>query len=145
MKNILVLLFLVSSLGFSQIVEPVQWKTSIEKTSSEEYTVVIKAEIKPKYHLYSLNVKEDGPLPTVFIFEESDNYDLVGTMEEGKGIVVFEPIFNMDVTYFENEAIFKQKIKLKNKRVKKISGEIEYMTCNDSSCMQGYDDFEINI
>lgn len=145
MKNIFILLFLTSTISFSQIVEPVKWKTSVEKISSSEYMLIVKADIESGYHLYSLNTKEGGPLPTVFIFNKNDNYELIGSMEEAKGHKVFEPAFNMNVTYFNNYAFFKQKIKLKNKNLSKISGEIEYMTCNNSSCMQGYDDFEFNI
>ncbi|MEP1489937.1 MAG: cytochrome C biogenesis protein [Algibacter sp.] len=115
MKNIFALLFLVSTLGFSQIVEPVKWKTSVEKVSSSAYILTIQADIIPEYHLYALNVKEGGPLPTVFIFNENENYELVGEMEEDKGHTVFEPVFEMMVKYFENVAVFKQKIRLKNK------------------------------
>ncbi|AUP79299.1 protein-disulfide reductase DsbD domain-containing protein [Flavivirga eckloniae] len=145
MKKILVLVFLISSMSYSQILDPVKWSTSIKKVSNLEYDVIIKASIKPKYHLYSLKVPKGGPLPTVFIFEDSEDYELVGKMTEDKGHTAFDPVFELNVKYFENVASFKQRIKLKSKKALKVIGEIEYMTCNEESCVPGYDDFEIAI
>ena len=145
MKKILVFVFLITSMGYAQILEPVKWSTSVKKISNLEYEIIIDATIKPNYHLYALKVPEGGPLPTVFIFEDHKDYELVGTMTEDKGHTVFDPIFELNIKYFENSASFKQRIKLKTKKALKIIGEIEFMTCNDASCVQGYDDFEIAI
>ncbi|WP_303316466.1 protein-disulfide reductase DsbD domain-containing protein [Flavivirga abyssicola] len=145
MKKIFVLVFLISSVGYSQILDPVKWSTSLKKVSNLEYDLIINATIKPNYHLYSLKVPKGGPLPTVFIFEDSDDYELVGTMTEDKGHTAFDPIFELHIKYFENTAKFKQRIKLKAKKALKVTGEIEFMTCNDASCVPGYDDFEIAI
>ncbi|GAA3587747.1 protein-disulfide reductase DsbD family protein [Flavivirga amylovorans] len=144
MKKILVLVFLITSIGHSQILDPVKWSTSIKKVSNLEYDLIISAEIEPNYHLYSLKVPKGGPLPTVFIFEDSEDYELVGNMIEDKGHTAFDSIFELNIKYFENSANFKQRIKLKTKKVK-VAGEIEFMTCNDASCVPGYDDFEITI
>ncbi|MDO5969145.1 protein-disulfide reductase DsbD family protein [Flavivirga aquimarina] len=145
MKKILALIFLITSIGYSQILEPVKWSTSVKKISNLEYDVIINATIKPDYHLYALKVPEGGPLPTVFIFEDNDDYELVGNMTEPKGHTAFDPIFELNIKYFETAAVFKQRIKLKTKKALKITGEIEFMTCNDASCVTGYDDFEIAI
>ncbi|GAA3631545.1 protein-disulfide reductase DsbD domain-containing protein [Flavivirga jejuensis] len=145
MKKILVLVFLITSMGYSQILAPVKWSTTVKKVSNIEYDLIINATIKPKYHLYSLKVPEGGPLPTVFIFEENENYELVGNMTEDKGHTTFDPVFELNVKYFETSAVFKQRIKLKTKKALKVIGEIEFMTCNDTSCVTGYDDFEIAI
>ncbi len=145
MKRIFILVFLISSIGYSQILEPVKWSASVKKVSNLEYELIINAAIEPNYHLYSLKVPEGGPLPTIFIFEVSKDYELVGNMTEDKGHITFDPIFELNIKYFENSAIFKQRIKLKAKKALKVTGEIEFMTCNDASCVPGYDDFEIAI
>lgn len=147
MKRIfVVVVFLISSIGYSQILEPVKWSVSTEKISNVEYDLIIKATIEPNYHLYSLKVPEEGPLPTVFIFEGNGaDYELVGSMTEPKGHTTFDSVFELDIKYFETSAVFKQRIKLKTKNATKIAGEIEFMTCNDASCVPGYDDFEIAI
>ena len=145
MKKILVLAFLITSIGYSQILEPVKWSTTVKKVSNLEYDLIINAKIQPNFHLYSLKVPEGGPLPTVFIFEDNEDYELVGNMTEPKGHTAFDPTFKLNVKCFETSAIFKQRIKLKTEKALKVIGEIEFMTCNNVSCMTGYDDFEIAI
>ncbi|MFD2292138.1 hypothetical protein ACFSKN_14660 [Mariniflexile gromovii] len=41
MKKIIGLFLFVSVSGFSQILEPVKWATSVEKISSSEYNLVL--------------------------------------------------------------------------------------------------------
>ena len=136
MKKILLLLtLLVSTVSFSQILDPVDWSTSIEKISETEYDLVIKATIEPKWHLYSQTLDEGGPIATTFTFPESENYTLVGKPTEDEGHSAPEPAFdNMLVKYFENEATFKQRIKLNSTSSFSINAEVEYMVCDDSQC-----------
>ena len=81
MKKIFLLItLLISTVSFSQILDPVEWSTSVEQVSETEYDLVIKATIEPKWHLYSQVLDEGGPIPTTFTFVESENYELVGTV-----------------------------------------------------------------
>ncbi len=145
MNKILVLALFITSIGYSQILEPVKWSTRVEKISNLEYDLIITAKIEPNFHLYALDVPQGGPLPTVFIFEKNAGYELMGAMTEPKGKTMFDSTFELHVKHFEASASFRQRVKLKTKKELKISGEIEFMTCNDSSCVPGYDDFEITI
>lgn len=145
MKKIIYLLLLITTAGYSQILEPVKWTTEAKKISDSEYELIINAAIEPNYHLYSQKVPDDGPRPTTFIFEKNNNYELIGNPTEEKGHTVYDPIFKMNIKYFDNKVTFKQRIKVKNKNRFKILGEIEYMTCNDSNCVLGYGDIEFKI
>jgi len=145
MKKTLALLLFITTISYSQILEPVKWTTQTKKISDSEYDLVINATIEPNYHLYSQKVPDDGPLPTVFIFEKSKDYELIGNVKEENGHTVYEPVFKMNIKYFDKKAIFKQRIKVKNKKSFKIIGEIEFMTCNDSNCVPGYGDIEFKI
>lgn len=145
MKIITFLILLVSTNCFSQILEPVKWTASYEKISEKEYDMVFTADIDDTWHLYSQNIPKNGPLPTVFIFENHSNYSLTGNMSEPKGNTNYDSTFEMDIKYFENKAVFKQRIKLKANTVFKIIGNIEYMTCNSEKCIQGYHSFEIKL
>jgi len=107
--------------------------------------LIIHATIDEGYHLYSQKVPDDGPLPTIFIFDKSEDYKLIGTTTEEKGHVVYDPVFELDIKYFNTKATFRQRIKVKNKNKLKINVEIEFMTCNDANCITGYDDVEFNI
>ncbi len=75
MKKILGLLLLITTTSYSQILEPVKWTTDTKKLSDTEYELIIVATIEQDYHLYSQNVPKNGPVPTTFIFEKSNNYN----------------------------------------------------------------------
>lgn len=137
MKKTFIFLFfiLVGFAGFSQIHNPVNWTTSVKKISETEYDLVINAAIEMKWHLYSQNVPEDGPIPTSFNFEPSDNYQLIGTPSEEEGHTIDDPVFGMRIKYFEDNAIFKQRIKILSKNNFTIQGEVEFMVCDDTNCL----------
>ena len=128
-------LFSVIFTSFSQIHDPVKWSTSVEKVSDSEYDLVITSTIEENWHLYSQNVPEDGPIPTSFTFEATNDFELVGTTSEEEGHTVDDPVFNMKIKYFENKAVFKQRIKLLSKSNIKVVGEVEFMVCDDANCL----------
>ena len=120
----------------AQIYNPVKWETSVEKISASEFDLVIKASIDEGWHLYSQNVPDGGPIPTTFIFKKKDNeYQLVEKTSEGAGHESYDSVFEMDIKYFENEAIFKQRIKLLTKNKISINGTLEFMVCDDENCL----------
>ena len=131
----LALLFLVNAAN-GQILKPVKWTTSVNKISAQEYELVIKARIDDHWHLYSQQVPEGGPIPTTFYFKDSlKTYQFIGKTLEGKGIESFDNVFQMDIKYFEKESVFKQKVRILNPNVKTILGMVEFMACDDKSCL----------
>lgn len=137
MKKIFFLLafFALLNSSFAQIHDPVKWSTSVEKISDSEYDLITTATIEAKWHLYSQNVPADGPIPTSFTFKKSADFKIVGKTSEEKGHTVHDPVFDMEIKYFENKATFKQRIKINNSNAFKILGEVEFMVCDDSSCL----------
>ncbi len=135
MKKIIILLTLLFSFNsFSQIFNPVKWKTSVEKISETEYNLVATATIEKGWHLYAQKVPKGGPRPTVLEFKPNENYELVGTTIEEKGHEGFDPTFKMNIKYFDTKTSFKQKIKLLTKEAK-IDLDVEFMVCNDVRCL----------
>lgn len=120
--------------AFGQILKPVTWSYAAKKTSATEAVIYLKATIEDGWHLYSQFMKEGGPVKTTFTFPKSASYTLIGTTIEPKVTKKFEPNFNMDVSYFEKSAIFKQKVKLKNPKAI-VKGKIEFMVCDDHQCL----------
>ncbi|WP_111706958.1 protein-disulfide reductase DsbD family protein [Lutibacter citreus] len=137
MKKIFTLLSLILLIttGYSQIHEPVKWSTSVNKISENEFDLVATATIDSGWHLYSQNVPEDGPIPTSFTFEASNSFEFVGDVSEEKGHTVDDPVFQMKIKFFENKAVFKQRIKTLTKAAFKVVGEVEFMVCDDASCL----------
>ena len=119
-----------------QAQEPVVWTTEIEKSTDMEYLLIFKASVQPKWHLYSQNLPKDGPLPTEFVFEGADTaFELLGKTEESKTVTAFDPIFEMDLSWFEGKATFRQKIRLLQPELRTVSGEINFQACDDKICI----------
>ena len=120
----------------SNVLDPVQWDSKVKKLSDTEYEITYTATIEDHWHFYSQNGEDDGPIATEFAFNtDKKDYELVGKTSESETIEVFEDAFQMKVNYFENEAIFKQKIKVLNPDLKSIAAEVLFQACDDSKCL----------
>lgn len=130
------MMLLVSFSMFGQMYNPVKWTTSVEKITEKEYLLKAEAKIQSGWHLYGQYIEEGGPSPTAFTFKkDKKNFELVGKTTEGKGHEVVDRIFNMKIKYFEDKAIFTQKIKFNSENSANITAEVEFMVCDDSNCL----------
>jgi DsbC/DsbD-like thiol-disulfide interchange protein len=128
-----------------QILKPVTWSYGAKKTGPNEATIFFKATIDEGWHVYSQHVKEGGPIPTKFTFTASNDYSLEGPTTEPQPVLRMEKVFNMEVGFFVKNVLFEQKVKLKTGQAT-ISGQLEFMTCNDSQCLPPTDiDFSIPV
>ncbi len=134
-KIVLLLAFFISAAAFSQIHKPVKWATSVVAVSDTKYDIIIQASIEDGWHLYSQNVPENGPVATAFTFTKNSNFELIGKVSEGAGRTINDPIFNMKIKYFESKAVFKQRINVLSKKAFTLSGEVEFMVCDDANCL----------
>jgi DsbC/DsbD-like thiol-disulfide interchange protein len=146
-KLLLAVTIMVASISAkAQIEAPVKWSYAAKKVSATEAVVFFKATIQDGWHIYSLNVKDGGPIKTSFTFTPSKEYALVGKTSEPTPVTKYEKAFTMDVSYFEKSVVFQQKIKLKAGNVAAIKGKLEYMTCNDMKCLPPEDlDFSVPL
>lgn len=132
--SILFSFFLVPFFLSAQMYDPVSWATSVEKLSDTEYKLISTATIEAKSHLYSQNVDDGGPIPTTFTYNKSGElYKLIEKTTEEAGITVDDPVFEMRIKYFENKAVFEQKVSVL-KDIKTITGSVEFMACDDEKC-----------
>jgi thiol:disulfide interchange protein DsbD len=128
------------------ILEPVKWDIKTEKKGNS-IDIFFTAHIDKGFHLYSLNVPEDGPLPTDFSFEESTLFKRDGgVVEVTPSIEEYDDVFEMNINFFEHEATFKQTVSFtSDDEIVPVIGEIAYMVCNDVGCVALYEDIVINI
>ena len=120
----------------AQIHNPVKWQTTVEKVSESAYDLLSIATVDPGWHLYSQSIPDGGPIPTSFSFPiDADRYQLVGNSLEGKGHEEFDKVFEMNIKYFENEAVFKQRINVLTDEKILITGIVEFMVCDDTRCL----------
>ena len=112
---------------------------------NEEQLVMI-AKLKENWHLYSQYIDENaGPVATTFTFDENDEVDFVGKVEEPIGNEVYDKNFGTYITYFSDEVVFKQNLQKVNEKTS-VKGSVLYMVCDDSSCLPpDVVDFEIEI
>ena len=116
----------------AQILEPVKWKFSLNANSE----IVFEAKLDKGWHLYDLNLPEGGPVSTVFNFETVKGAELTGPVATNSSVVKkFDKLFEMELRWYENTAVFVQKIKVTNPANFEISGNVTYMACNDKSCL----------
>ena len=138
-KSVLVAILLVlSSAGFGQMVEPVKWKASVINLPNNEAEIEVKATIDAGFHLYSIHPSTDPnvyALPTeLLLTPDNANYELIGTLTESKYITHYDDMQGGEVNYFENSAVFKQKIKILGTAEFTLKGKIQGQTCNDKAC-----------
>nr|WP_245776971.1 thioredoxin family protein [Sinomicrobium oceani] len=126
--------------------EPVKWDTDIEKLSDTEYNLVFTAKIDDHWHLYSQHLPESGALPTVFTFENAGTgYAVSGATVESKPITEYDRVFETDLSYFENNARFSQKIEVLEDDLSSIHATVEFQACNDESCIFDSKEFRFVI
>ncbi|NNL15703.1 MAG: DUF255 domain-containing protein [Flavobacteriaceae bacterium] len=123
--------------SFSQI-QPVKWSIETEKISETEFNLIYKASIDQSWHLYSQELPEGGAIPTEFIYDSiqsTQKFKLIGKAVESESITKFDKVFEMDLTFFDNEASFTQKIELIDPNLKFIESEISFQACDDELCI----------
>ncbi len=139
--TLILFLFLSANALFSQILDPVDWEFAYNKTGTMQYELVFTAKIENSWHLYSQDIPAGGPIPTFFSINESDNFELVGNVEEmSEAEEKYDPSFDMILKLFSDKAVFIQKVKLISDGPVTISGSIEYMSCDDQRCLPPKDE-----
>ena len=133
-NNFLLILFLtLSFLGYSQ--DPITFETKVKKISENTFELVTTANIQNKWRLYSQNLLSGGAIPTEFIFDnKSQSIKLIGDVSESQSITKFDPIFQIEQSYFENQSTFTQLIET-NKIIDNITAVIAYQACDDVVCI----------
>ncbi|NDP20303.1 MAG: thiol:disulfide interchange protein [Paludibacter sp.] len=139
MKNKILLIFLfvfAAASTFAQIYEPVKWSQNLKSTSETTANIVIKATIDEGWHMYGLNLPKGGPISTSVVFEKIENAEKVGNIQTpSKLLKAYDANFDMELNWYANEAIFIQKIKFTDASKVSIKGYVEFMVCNDQSCL----------
>lgn len=120
----------------AQIQTRVKWDISLDDTGKPEKAIVFTATLDNGWHLYDMNLPEGGPVSTSFTFETLKGAELIGTpVASAKPTTVYDELFGMDLRWYADAVTFTQKIKVTDAKVFHVAGEVEYMACNDESCL----------
>ncbi|MBK8601437.1 MAG: thioredoxin family protein [Flavobacterium sp.] len=134
MRKLLFLLaaFLLFTSVKAQILDPVKWKSSIEKKSNQTYLLHFDAVIEKEWHMYSQFTADGGALPIEIDFKnQSGNFKLVGKAKESKTKTTFNDVFGVNETYFENKAHLTQEVSVSNLKLKSIEATLNYQACKE--------------
>lgn len=129
----------------AQILTPVKWDYGAKKINENEAVIFLRAKMDDGWHIYSQDVEDGGPIKTSFTFAASKDYTLVGKTAQPKPKTKYEDVFSMDVSYFDKEVVFQQRVKLTNGTAT-VRGTLEFMACDATSCLPPEEvDFAIAI
>lgn len=137
MKRItLFILCLLATFGVAaQQLDPAKRSFSVKETSPNEAELIVTVKLDKGWHMYSQHTDANGPLPTVFEFTPSSDYQLVGKVAEPKPHEEMDPLFGCVVKSFEGTVVFRQKIKRLSDKDFTVKGLLSYQLCNDGSCI----------
>ncbi len=128
-------LLCVAFLSSAQILEPIKWTFSTRSISDTEAELVFKATVDNNWHLYGMTLPEGGPSPTTFSFTEIYGATLVGEVKpERDPKVVYDSQFEMELSWFDSDVSFIQKINIEQTNYK-VEGEIVFMGCSNETCL----------
>ena len=146
-KYVLLILFTgILFIANSQILDPVKWEFD-SKQNGDEAELIFTATIDESWHMYDTYLPEGGPIATSFNYEDTTLFEFIGDLQKDPDPEeVFDNSFLLTVRYFSDKVIFIQKIKLLSDNPIEINGYINYMCCDDETCLPPEDaDFSFSF
>ena len=132
-----IMLALIALVAQAQILTPVKWKIKLDdKGGAPEKEIVFTATADKGWHLYDMNLPEGGPVSTSFPFETLNGAELIGQpVPSVKPTTVYDEQFAMNLRWYPGTVSFTQKLKVTDPAKFKAEGEVEFMACNDETCL----------
>jgi thiol:disulfide interchange protein DsbD len=133
------IIFVLPSISFAQ--NPTKW--SLESGAKgktlkkdETFKAKLKAEIEEGWHLYAVEQPEGGPFPTKITSADEAAFKIDGNVESPKQITKFDPNFQIETKFFDEQAEFN----LPLKAVAETNGDalainVRFQVCNDTLCL----------
>lgn len=135
-RLVFLLLCLATTLGINaQQLDPAKRTFSVKETSPTEAELIVTVKLDNGWHMYSQHTDANGPLPTVFEFSPSSDYQLVGKVSEPKPHEEMDAMFGCIVKSYSGTVVFRQKIKRLSQKDFTVKGILSYQLCNDGSCI----------
>jgi thiol:disulfide interchange protein len=148
MRKFALFLFLILSAASTsaQVYDPVKWDFGYVKTGDKQYELIFTASVEKKWHIYSIDIPDGGPIPTSFSFDTMPAFKLSGKIYEvTKPVEVLDEAFGFKIKTFSTKAEFRQKIDAVESSFT-VKGAVNFMACNNVTCSPPKDaEFEIKI
>lgn len=143
---ILLLSFAVTKNSSAQIVNPAHWSYTTEDAGNGEFNIMISCTLDDGWHIFSKDYVGIS-VPATFTLEKSDDYEVVGKLQEQGEMIKEEIDLGSDkemAMYYKNRVVFVQTVKLLKKDAV-VKGSMDYMTCKQVCIPPATYNFEIKL
>ena len=138
LKKYIYIIHLMWIAGFvqAQILRPVKWDIQLIDSETAEKEIRFTATVAEGWHVYDMNLPKGGPVSTSFTYGTKQGLELSGTPEPSEAPKTeWEEVFKMDVRWYAGTVVFTQHLIVTDPAKFKIAGEVEFMACNDETCL----------
>lgn len=137
-KRLLTLLItLISLVSVSaQKLDPITWDVTVENNTADSATLKFAAKVEHGWHLYGLNLPEDGPNPTAINIVYPEGVTADGELTPSQApIEKFDPIFALKLSWWDSNVTLSQAVKITDGKAHEVEGHIYFQACNDQTCI----------
>ncbi len=128
-------LLLIAGLFATALHAQVSFNVSYNRVSPTLVDIVFTGQADAGWHVYATNIPDGGPTPATFSIDNAKGAKLVGSLKQGSGAkTMTDPIFEMEVSFFENTCTFTQRVELTEKDYE-LKGYLTFGACNDQACL----------
>lgn len=108
-----------------------------EVPAGEVFEAKLRAELKPGWHIYSLNQPPPPVKTTVTVVKESA-FEAAGPVTQPTPIVAYDPSFDIDTEYFEEQVDFGVPVRVRastDPGQQTLGVKVRFMVCSDTLCL----------
>ena len=130
--SLILLLFFTNNV-FSQILEPISWKFSVDSSEFETsgaLSLTFTPTTELGWYIYSSDNDPNSGPRTEFEFYPNKTYTIVGEIIPLNVKTKFDEVWEANVRYLDNKGSFTQKINISNDNPS-VSGYISYQVCSE--------------
>ena len=115
---------------------PITWDNSFEMVSDTEAVASFTATIDNGWHLYSTQLPDGGPSPTVVVWDKISGLEPTGDLTSDHApIEKVDEMFELTLSWWEQKVTLTQHFKVIDPSTVHLEGYVEYSSCNDETCI----------
>ena len=115
---------------------PITWDNSFEMVSDTEAVASFTATIDNGWHLYSTQLPDGGPSPTIVVWDKIYGLEPTGDLTPDHApIEKVDEMFELTLSWWEQKVTLTQHFKVTDPSTVYLEGYVEYSSCNDETCI----------
>ena len=115
---------------------PITWDNSFEMVSDTEAVASFTATIDNGWPLYSTQLPDGGPSPTVVVWDKISGLEPTGDLTPDHApIEKVDEMFELTLSWWEQKVTLTQHFKVTDPSTVHLEGYVEYSSCNDETCI----------